>query len=736
MEKRLDCFKVYEQLSHQQVRKILVRVAQIEALPDPDTITIFGLLNYLHINYSGIIEKINNNTSAVSNVNQAAIDVEQMLVLLVERAKQDGISIEQTFRHFDMDGNGSITLKELTQGLQELGIFNNIPNWKQAVPKIMLKFDSSGDGNVQLKEFFRYLGRNEYVPNMLQKLTKIFSVAIENNKITLRSIFSSLDKDKSGELTSDELLIGIKSIGKFDDITKDDIMSIINEIDKSNDNKVSLNEFVEFFGNRVKLAQIERKEKSLLRVQTKFREIINIAMQDGVSIEQIFSFFDNDKGNNVSKDEFIKGIKAMPNLNKGLTNEDIENLISILDSDNSGTIELHEFKQFINRTTSDNLNTNDTGDDKTVPILQRLHQILKGAEKRGKTPSEVFAGLDKNNDGHLTIEELENGLKRLPFFKELTSNDFKDLFMNIDVDGSGEVSIDEFIEIVTNGGVIPKKKTNNNTSTINNLTGKSNNLIEMFVKAVYRICENDKNGIEGLLAFLDDDGDGLISQVSFFRLLSREKVFSYNDSKRRYNDKDDDSNNLELTEESIEDIIKPLIRKDGYIPVISLLEFLRNKEIPDNVKEQTQIIPNDFSDDEDDLDDNIYSKGTDNQREYVFSNDPETHALEKKLRGLGRMLAKKGINVEGFFKAFDARDCGMVRRTEFLEILSKMGLYILEQGKVLNEENSNDNNNNIRIQQQRQIAKLKRGQNTYLNNASRQVDKLMHGMKEGSDFKV
>jgi hypothetical protein len=37
---------------------------------------------------------------------------------------------------------------------------------------------------------------------------------------------------------------------------------------------------------------------------------------------------------------------------------------------------------------------------------------------------------------------------------------------------------------------------------------------------------------------------------------------------------------------------------------------------------------------------------------------------------------------KGLFRNYDQRNTGMIRRTEFIEILSRMGLYILEKGKV------------------------------------------------------
>jgi hypothetical protein len=46
----------------------------------------------------------------------------------------------------------------------------------------------------------------------------------------------------------------------------------------------------------------------------------------------------------------------------------------------------------------------------------------------------------------------------------------------------------------------------------------------------------------------------------------------------------------------------------------------------------------------------------------------------------------------------------MIRRTDYIEVLSKMGLYILEQGRVLNEAGGNEADP-MRRQQVKQIQK-------------------------------
>jgi hypothetical protein len=64
-------------------------------------------------------------------------------------------------------------------------------------------------------------------------------------------------------------------------------------------------------------------------------------------------------------------------------------------------------------------------------------------------------------------------------------------------------------------------------------------------------------------------------------------------------------------------------------------------------------------------------------------------------------------------------------------------LYILEQGKVLREESGDmSEESNVRLQQQRQLQRLRKGGASLANNATRLSGKLISGDQSNSDFKV
>jgi Ca2+-binding EF-hand superfamily protein len=219
-----------------------------------------------------------------------------------------------------------------------------------------------------------------------------------------------------------------------------------------------------------------------------------------------------------------------------------------------------------------------------------------------------------------------------------------------------------------------------------------------------RVSRHD-GGVSGLLAYLDDDEDGLIALTTFKALLRREDVFEA------------------IPEDQVVDLLAPMMQDHKNLRAAALLRFVEGSKMKaqrgagegKEADEDTIVLP----------------------KEYVFSTDPERRAVEKKVQGFGRVLAKKGVDVESMFRKYDPKSTGAVRRTELLEVLSKLGMYLLEQGRVLDEAAAGGND--IQRMQMHQVNRLKGKGGDYLQNAPRMARRmLMNGgdrAPEG-DFKV
>lgn len=745
LDDRLQNLNVFGELTHDQVRRVVTQVTG-----SAKGISIVELINYLGITHNLEVKKVMK--PPPEDVKKYAdMSAEELLKLLVDKARSDnGISFDQTFRYFDADGNGSISEEELEKGIEQLQVFNDIPNWREQIPAMGRKFDPNGDGQISLKEFFAYFGYKDYIPNTIQRLTMIFATA----NVPLREIFKEFDSDGSGYLTAAELKAALKGIGgTFEELSQADADSIVKHFDSDGDGQTSQDEFTAFFEERVKSAKRERKVKARQRFQRRFKLVLMAVIDEGGSLEEIFQHFNKDDDGAISHQELKDGLKSLKHF-KNLTKDELGSLVSVLDTNNDGSISFQEFKRFVTDSSQPDVtpvkkdqkkstpkSPEEEKEDKSKVIIERLHKIFKGASKKASV-DEIFGHLDKNRDGAITLKELHTGLKKMAYFSTLQEEDYVDLFFAIDQDDSGEISIKEFIEVVMKGEVPPRKKKSpspkekkssyrdgndskdargdrDKKDTVNSQTDKK----ALFIRLVNNIARSEDGGITGMLAYLDDDEDGLISLTMLLRYFRREDLFG--NSRDRDADRGD-----HMEERDVEDLLSSVTRKDGFIRVDSLMSYFagEGKSGP-SVKAHVG--------DGEDFDELT------REDSYEFSKNPETLVLEKKLRQLGGILAKKGMNIEGIFRDYDTRYSGMIRRTEFLEILSKLGLYILEKAASGEGAASDDHDADfLSRKQQQQVSRIKQGGRggDYADNAIKTAARMSsmspsHAM-HGGEFKV
>jgi Ca2+-binding EF-hand superfamily protein len=413
-------------------------------------------------------------------------------------------------------------------------------------------------------------------------------------------------------------------------------------------------------------------------------------MSKNKSPKEIFAHLDRNRDGSLTCDELKDGLKKIPFFSN-IVDDDFEELFRGIDVDGSGEVDVAEF---IDCVVNCKEPTGETIKDETVissdsTPVDRFRAVVIKAVNNGASLEDMFSRLDSNGDGFVTKDELRRELKNIPLFSNFVEADFSDIFRKLDGDGSGEVKVSEFIDMIS-----PPRKQDE----------KSRNSVpfdpkQSFIRQITMLEEY--SGIRGVCAFLDEDEDGLVELSSLKRFLRREGFFHKDTG---------------LTEEMVDDLLADIMRKDGNIRVQNLLQFVENDGQFIDVDEM-----NSESEDDDHAD-----------PEYEFSNEPQIRSLEKKLRHVGRTLCKKGVDIEGIFKNYDTRFSGVVRRTEFLEVLSKLGLYILEQNSSLAADSKDGDEEGTARLQQRQLHRLRR---SGPERSSKAAVKLM-GAKNDGDFKV
>lgn len=446
----------------------------------------------------------------------------------------------------------------------------------------------------------------------------------------------------------------------------------------------------------------KKKARSLTRLDSfslrcrpiieRLHEIVKNAMTKNKSPKEIFAHLDRNKDGTLTCDELKDGLRKIPFFSN-IPDDDFEELFRGIDVDGSGEVDVNEFIDCVvncKDPTGETIKDETRLSSDSTPV-ERFRAVVIKAVENGASLEDMFSRLDSNKDGFVSKDELRRELKNIPLFSNFVESDFSEIFRKLDGDGNGEVKVSEFVDMIS-----PPRRDEKSQNSVPFDPKQS------FFRQIALLEEY--SGIRGVCAFLDEDEDGLIDFSSLKRFLRREGFFHKETG---------------LTEDMVEDMFSDMIRKDGNIRIQNVVQYVDNGGHFIDVDDM-------HSDSEEDFDRA--------DPDYEFSNDPQTRSLEKKLRHVGRTLCKKGVDIEGIFKNYDTRFSGVIRRTEFLEVLSKLGLYILEQRNSLtaDSKDGNDADDGTFQLQRRQLRRLRRGDSMH---SSKAAVKLM-GAKSDGDFKV
>ena len=136
----------------------------------------------------------------------------------------------------------------------------------------------------------------------------------EDQKLEIKEAFDIFDSDKSGTIDRHELRVAMRAMGF--DVSKQDILSIMERYDPDNTGAINFNSFSEVVGE--KMAQRDPLEE----------------------IRKAFALFDDDHTGKIS----IKNIRRVAReLGEGMTDEELQAMIDEFDTDHDGQISEQEF---------------------------------------------------------------------------------------------------------------------------------------------------------------------------------------------------------------------------------------------------------------------------------------------------------------------------------------------------------------------------------------------------------
>jgi calmodulin len=125
-----------------------------------------------------------------------------------------------------VDRSGQLSRKELKNVLKALYIKVN----DKELQALLNQMDTNGNGNIDFNEFKAVMAKNFFG---------------RHSQKDLEAAFKKYDSDGNGFLTIDELQSAMSSMGR--QMTRNEILSMIQSLDLNRDGKISFDEFIKLF---------------------------------------------------------------------------------------------------------------------------------------------------------------------------------------------------------------------------------------------------------------------------------------------------------------------------------------------------------------------------------------------------------------------------------------------------------------------------------------------------------
>ncbi|XP_028394760.1 calmodulin-beta-like [Dendronephthya gigantea] len=134
--------------------------------------------------------------------------------------KEYSKGVQDAFDLFDKNGDGTISVKELREAMQQAG--HNAA--EEMVEKMLKSHDKDENGVLTIDEFEKFLRKDN-----------------QENHAELKEAFELFDTNGNGYISKEELVQAMKRLGE--DLSNEELESMIRNADINKDGQVSFEEF-------------------------------------------------------------------------------------------------------------------------------------------------------------------------------------------------------------------------------------------------------------------------------------------------------------------------------------------------------------------------------------------------------------------------------------------------------------------------------------------------------------
>jgi len=154
------------------------------------------------------------------------------LTVIAQQLSEDNIhQLKSIFMQLDKNGDGSLTVQEIREGLQKAGMKEVPPDLEQ----LMKEVDSDGSGVIDYTEFLAAtIDKKQYL-----------------QEDVCWAAFRVFDIDGNGKISAEELqhVLGMEEVGKaLGDLNE--VKKMIQEVDKNGDGEIDFDEFMAMMKSR------------------------------------------------------------------------------------------------------------------------------------------------------------------------------------------------------------------------------------------------------------------------------------------------------------------------------------------------------------------------------------------------------------------------------------------------------------------------------------------------------
>ncbi|XP_068960973.1 centrin-4-like [Petaurus breviceps papuanus] len=146
-------------------------------------------------------------------------------VELTEEQKQE---IKEAFDLFDVDGSGSIDVKELKIAMRALGFEPK----KEEIKKMIAEIDKEGFGTINFEDFFAMMS---------------VKMSEKDEKEEILKAFKLFDDDCTGSITLKNIKRVAKELGE--NLSDEELQEMLDEADRDGDGEISEQEFLRMMKN-------------------------------------------------------------------------------------------------------------------------------------------------------------------------------------------------------------------------------------------------------------------------------------------------------------------------------------------------------------------------------------------------------------------------------------------------------------------------------------------------------